>query len=84
MNTNDKREKGYYWLRIKRTKIWIVAYWMPSLNNGKGHWDIRAFENDTRGGFDLIIPNKIPPPNPDAKPKRARTKRVRTKRVRTR
>lgn len=84
MKEQVKREKGYYWLRIKRTKIWIIAYWMPSLNNGKGFWDIRAFENDTRGGFDLIIPQKLNPPPVNAKPKRARTKRVRTKRVRTR
>lgn len=48
------RVKGYYWVRIKRTKIWIIAKWIPSLNQGKGHWDTMTLENDPRGGFDKV------------------------------
>lgn len=83
MSAEAKREKGYYWIRIKRTKLWIIAYWMPSLNFGKGYWDKRMFENDVRGGFDLIIPKKLTPPPADAAPKVKRVRTI-TKRVRTR
>lgn len=61
-NGNANRSKGYYWVRVRRTKLWCILYWMPSLNNGKGYWDKRMFENDTRGGFDKIYPVRLTPP----------------------
>lgn len=82
MNDN-KRESGYYWIRVKRTKIWVIAKWFPSLNNGKGHWDTAMLENDTRGGFDLVYPNRlIAPVIAPVKRERTATK-MRTKRIRT-
>lgn len=48
----NEREHGYYWVKTKRTKVWMIAQWWPSLNKGKGFWDtMQTIENDTRGGF---------------------------------
>ena len=49
---NKQREIGYYWVKTRRTKIWMIAKWWPNLNKGKGFWDtMQTIENDTRGGF---------------------------------
>lgn len=54
------REAGYYWVRAKRTKVWMIAKWWPSLNKGKGFWDtMKTIENDIRWGFDMIDERRI-------------------------
>jgi hypothetical protein len=57
---NKTRESGYYWVKTKRTKVWMIARWWQSLNKGKGFWDTMAtIENDTRGGFIEIDEHRI-------------------------
>ena len=57
---NKNRKPGYYWVQAKRTKIWMIARWWPSLNRGKGFWDtMRTIENDTRGGFSEVDERRI-------------------------
>jgi hypothetical protein len=78
-----KRENGYYWCRVKRTGVWLIAKWHQNLNNGKGFWDyIAHIENDARGGFDAIYPFPLKHPNVIVRKKRVRTKQQ--KRTRTR
>jgi hypothetical protein len=75
---NKYREPGYYWVKTKRTKIWMIAKWWPALNKGKGFWDTMAtIENDTRGGFIEVDENRIV--RPIAVPEKI--KRVRTVKV---
>jgi len=52
------RPNGYYWVRIKRTKLWIIAKWM----NTYQWWVTMNLENDTRGGYDKVIEKRIEPP----------------------
>jgi hypothetical protein len=61
------RENGYYWVRIKRTKIWIIAKWMQSYQ----WWVTMNIENDIRGGFDMVDERRI------IKSKEPKIKRIR-------
>ena len=38
------RETGYYWVKIKRTGLWVIAKWMQSY----GWFDFMLLENDIR------------------------------------
>lgn len=49
------RENGYYWVKIKRTGLWIIAKWMQSY----GWWITMNIENDIRGGFSEIDERRI-------------------------
>lgn len=80
---NKNRKAGYYWVRTKRTKIWMIARWWPSLNGGKGFWDTMCtIENDTRGGFSEVDKNPIIRIAPVIKRVRKNKPIVRTRRIR--
>lgn len=66
MQVYDKnRPHGYYWVRLKKTKGWCIAYWHPDLNKGKGFWDgvntITGFHIGT-DTVDLVYPVKLTSP----------------------
>jgi hypothetical protein len=78
INTKE-RERGYYWCRVKRTKLWIIAKWSPSVSC----WSTcEPLENDTRGGFDRINPKRLEyVPESENKIAHKRTRRERIKPV---
>jgi hypothetical protein len=51
----ESRENGYYWVKIKRTGIWIIAKWMQSYQ----WWVTMNLENDVRGGYSEIDERRI-------------------------
>ncbi len=57
---NDKkRETGFYWVRIKRTQLWVIAYYFPSL----GSFEITSMMRfDNRSGYDLVCEEKLQAP----------------------
>lgn len=83
MITKNKRKAGYYWVKTKRTKVWMIARWWPNLNGGKGFWDtMRTIENDTRGGFSEVDENQIIRIAPVIKRVRRNKPIIRTRRIR--
>jgi hypothetical protein len=49
------RKNGYYWVKIKRTGLWVIGKWMSSY----GWFSFVQLENDTRGGFSEIDERRI-------------------------